>query len=120
MIIKIKKSISASEKNRGFFFTPLSINSKFINNSIISKWKLPFAPQLHLTQLKFLKHIKIRFEILHSEDYSKDYLVFILLSPITYQKIRSLILELIKKEQEILIPSCVEEMVVFNVDYLKI
>jgi uncharacterized protein (TIGR02147 family) len=58
--------------------------------------------------------------LINNNELNLHYSSVLVLSKKDAQKIRSLILDLIKKQEEILIPSSEEEMVVFNLDYFKL
>ena len=58
--------------------------------------------------------------LINTNDFNLNYSSILVLSREDSLKIRSMILDLIKKKEEILIPSPEEEMVVFNIDYFRL
>jgi uncharacterized protein (TIGR02147 family) len=58
--------------------------------------------------------------LISTNDFNLNYSSILVLSKDDSMKIRNMILDLIKKKEEILIPSPEEDMVVFNIDYFQL
>ncbi len=105
----------------GFLLDAGLIEKKNENKLIIGKTRIhlertsPLIKSLHQNLRQ-----KAIDSLISNDEVNLHYSSILVLSKSDIQKIRSLILELIKKKEEILMPSPEEEMVVFNVDYFKI